>query len=195
MSVGRMRAKGLTLAVVCATALVGAGMSMAAKPKKQRLAAPVNCGALIPAALAERLTGLGITSVTASMKKGTDGWSSTCRYHVAPAAGSSPAISLSIYPMTVAKRAAFNKGLVSVATQAARAALAPQCQPGYTVPEGTPPISPSDCIVMHPFGPGSFEFGSAGLVFGTAKYYVADLSVHGDEAQEALMREVVAKLR
>jgi hypothetical protein len=190
-----MRAKGLTLAVVCATALGGAGMSTAATPKKPHLAAPVNCGALIPAALADSLTGLGITSVTASTKKSKDGWFSTCRYHTASDAGSSSAISLSIYPMTAAKRAAFMKGLASAAAHAASAALAPKCQPGYTVPEGTPPIKPSDCIVMHPFGSGSFEFGSAGLVVGTDKYFVSDLSVRGDDAQEALMRDVVARLR
>ena len=87
------------------------------------------------------------------------------------------------------------KGLVSAAARARSAALAPQCQPGYTVPAGAPPIKPSDCVVLHPFGPGSFEFGSSGLVFATAKYYIDDLSAHGDEAQEALMREVIAKLR
>ena len=47
---------------------------------------------------------------------------------------------------------------------------------------------------MHPVGPDSFEFGSAGLVFGTPKYYVNDVSIHGDEAQEALMRAVAARL-
>jgi hypothetical protein len=195
VSVGRTQAKGSVLAVVCAAALVGAAMSTAAAPKKPALAAPVNCGKLIPVSLAERLTALGITSVTASTKKVKDGWVSSCRYHSATDAGSSPAISLVIYPMTAAKRTAFMKGLVSAAARATSAALAPQCQPGYTVPEGAPPIKPSDCVVLHPFGPASFEFGSSGLVYATAKYYVDDLSVHGDEAQEALMREVIAKLR
>ncbi len=195
MSVSRTQAKGLLLAVVCAAVLVGAGMSTAATPKKPPLAAPVNCGKLISASLAESLTRLGITAVTASTKKVKDGWVSSCRYHAATDDGSSPAISLVIYPMTAAKRTAFMKGLVSAAARARSAALAPQCQPGYTVPEGAPPITPSDCVVLHPFGPASFEFGSSGLVFATAKYYVDDLSVHGDEAQEALMREVIAKLR
>jgi hypothetical protein len=195
MSVSRSQAKGLLLAVVCAAALLGAGMSTAATPKKPPLAAPVNCGKLISASLAEGLTRLGITTVTASTKKVKDGWVSSCRYHAATDDGSSPAISLVIYPMTAAKRTAFMKGLVSAAARARSAALAPQCQPGYTVPEGAPPITPSDCVVLHPFGPASFEFASFGLVFATAKYYVDDLSVHGDEAQEALMREVIAKLR
>jgi hypothetical protein len=195
MWVSRIGAKGLTLAVVCATALLVAGMSTAATPKKPRLPAPVNCGALIPAAVAERLTGLGITSVAASMKTGKDGWFSICRYHTATEIGASAAISLSIYPMTAARRTAFVKGIASAAAHAAGAALAPQCQPGYTVPDGAPPISLSDCVVLHPFGPGSFEFGNAGLVYGTAKYFVNDVSVHGDDAQEALMRAVVAKLR
>jgi hypothetical protein len=97
--------------------------------------------------------------------------------------------------MTAAKRTAFVKGLASAAAHAGSAALSPQCQPGYTVPEGSPPVEPSDCVVLHPFGPGSFEFGSAGLVFATAKYFVDDVSVHGDGAQEALMRDVIAKLR
>ena len=87
------------------------------------------------------------------------------------------------------------KGLASAAARAASAALAPQCQPGYTVPEGAPPITPSDCTVMHPFGARSFEFGSMGLVVAMAKYFVDDVSIHGDEAQEALMREVIARLR
>ena len=195
MSVSRTQAKGLLLAVVCAAVLAGAGMSAAATPKKPPLAAPVNCGKLISASLAESLTRLGITAVTASTKKVKDGWVSSCRYHAATDDGSSPAISLVIYPMTAAKRTAFMKGLVSAAARARSAALAPQCQPGYTAPEGAPPITPSDCVVLHPFGPASFEFGSSGLVFATAKYYVDDLSVHGDEAQEALMREVIAKLR
>lgn len=194
MSVSRMRAKASLLAVVCAAPLVGAGMSAAAAPKKPAQVAPVNCAKLIPASLAESLTALGITSVTASTKTLKGGWHSSCRYHTATDAGSSPAISLDIYPMTAAKKTAFMKGLVSAAAHASSAALAPQCQPGYTVPEGTPPIDPSDCTLMHPFGPGSFEFGSAGLVFTTAKYFLDDLSVHGDEAQEALMRELIAKL-
>jgi hypothetical protein len=189
MSRSQMRASGVLLAVGCAAALVGAGMSTAALPKK-----PVNCGKLIPASLAESLTGLGITSVTASTKTVKGGWYSSCRYHTATDAGSSSAISLVIYPMTAAKRAAFAKGLASAAVHAASAALMPECQPGYTVPEGTPPITLSDCVLLHPFGPSSFEFGSAGLVFTTAKYFLDDLSVHGDEAQEALMRELIAKL-
>jgi hypothetical protein len=194
MSVSRMWAKASLLAVVCAAALVGAGMSAAAPPKKPTQVAPVNCGKLIPASLAERLTGLGITSVTASTKTLEGGWTSTCRYHTAKDSGSSSAISLIIYPMTAAKRKVFFKGLESVAAHAASAALAPQCQPGYTVPEGTPPITPSDCVVMHPFGPSSYEFGSAGLVVASVKYLVNDLSIHGDAAQEALMRKLIAKL-
>ena len=195
MSVSRMRAKGLLLAVVCAAALVGAGMSTAALPKKPAQVAPVNCGKLIPASLAERLTGLGITSVTATTKTVKGGWTSTCRYHTATDAGSSPAITLVIYPMTAAKRKVFFKGLESAAAHAASAAVAPQCQPGYSVPEGTPPIKPSDCTVLHPFGARSYEFGSAGLVVASAKYLVDDLSINGDGAQEALMRGVIAKLR
>lgn len=113
MSVSRTQAKGLLLAVVCAAALAGAGMSEAATPKKPPLAAPVNCGKLISASLAEGLTRLGITTVTASTKKVKDGWVSSCRYHAATDDGSSPAISLVIYPMTAAKRTAFMKGLVS----------------------------------------------------------------------------------
>lgn len=189
-----MRAKGLLLAVPSAAALMGAGMSTAAPPKKPANVAPVDCGKLIPAALAESLTGLGITSVTASTKKVKDGWFSSCRYRTATDAGSSSAISLGIYPMTAAKRTMFVKGLASAAASAARATLMPQCQPGYTVPDGTPSIRPSDCVVLHPFGAASFEFGSAGLVVATAKYFVDDLSVHGDDAQEALMREAIAKL-
>ena len=196
MSVSRMRGEGLLLAVVCAAALVGAGMSTAAPPKKPaKIAPPVSCVKLIPASLAESLTGLGITSVTATTKTVKGGWYSSCRYHAATDTGTSSAISLVIYPMTAAKRAAYVKGLASAAAHAASAALAPQCQPGYTVPEGTPPIEPSDCTVMHPFGPASFEFGSVGLVVAMAKYFVNDISIHGDNAQEALMREVIAKLR
>ena len=192
-----MRAKGLLLAVVSSAALVGAGVSTAAATKPARVPPPVNCAKLIPAALAESLTGLGITSVAASTKTVKGGWYSTCRYHTATDAGSSPAISLAIYPMTAAKRAAFAKGLVNVAARAASAALAPQCQPGYAVPEGSPPVDPSDCVVLHPLesrSSASYEFGSAGLVVATAKYFVDDVSIHGDVAQEALMREVVAKL-
>ena len=193
MSVSRMRAKALLLAVVCAAPLVGAGMSAAA-PKKPAQVAPVNCAKLIPASRAESLTALGITSVTANTKTFKGGWYSRCRYHTATDAGSSSAISLDIYPVTAAKKTAFMKGLASAAAHASSAALAPQCQPGYTVPEGTPPIDPSDCTLLHPFGSGSFEFGSAGLVFATATYFVDDVSVHGDKAQEALMRELIAKL-
>jgi hypothetical protein len=170
-------------------------MSTAALPKNSAVAPPVTCGKLIPASRAESATGLGITSVTAITKTVKGGWYSSCRYHSPTDAAGSPAISLVIYPMTAAKRAAFVKGLANAAAHAAGAALAPQCQPGYTAPEGARPIQPSDCVVLHPFGPGSFEFGSAGLVFATAKYFVDDVSTHGDEAQEALMREVVAKLR
>jgi hypothetical protein len=194
LSVSRIRVKGVLLAVVCAAALVGAGLSTAAPPKKPRLAAPVNCGKLIPASLAASLTGLGITSVTATTKTVKGVWTSTCRYHTATDAGSSLAITLVIYPMTAAKRTVFFKGLESAAAHAASAALAPQCQPGYTVPEGTPPVKPSDCIVLHPFGPSSYEFGSAGLVVASEKYLVDDVSIHGDDAQEALMRKVIAKL-
>jgi hypothetical protein len=170
-------------------------MSTAATPKKPAKIAPLSCVKLIPASLAESLTGLGITSVTATTKTVTGGWYSSCRYHTATDTGTSSAISLVIYPMTAAKRAAYVKGLASAAAHAASAALAPQCQPGYTVPEGTPPIEPSDCTVMHPFGPASFEFGSVGLVVAMPKYFIDDLSIHGDKAQEALMREVIAKLR
>jgi hypothetical protein len=192
-----MRAKGFLLAVVSSAALVGAGVSTAAATKPVRIPPPVNCAKLVPASLAESLTSLGITSVTASTKTVKGGWYSTCRYHTATDAGISSAISLAIYPMTAAKRAAFAKGLANVAARAASAALAPQCQPGYAVPEGSPPVDPSDCVVLHPLesrSSASYEFGSAGLFVATAKYFVDDVSIHGDVAQEALMREVVAKL-
>ena len=90
MSVSRTQAKGLLLAVVCAAVLAGAGMSAAATPKKPPLAAPVNCGKLISASLAESLTRLGITAVTASTKKVKDGWVSSCRYHAATDDGTRP---------------------------------------------------------------------------------------------------------
>jgi hypothetical protein len=195
MSESPMRAKGLLIAVVCVAALVGAGVSAAAPAKKPAQVAPVNCGKLIPASRAESLTRLGITSVTATTKTVKGGWYSSCRYHTAKDTGSSSAISLDIYPMTAAKTTAYLKGLVSVAARASSAALAPQCQPGYTVPAGAPPITPSDCIVMHPFGASSYEFGSTGLVVGLTKYFVNIVSIHGDDAQEALMRAVIAKLR
>jgi hypothetical protein len=189
-----MRAKGSLLAVVSTAALVGAGMSTAA-PRKPALAAPVNCAKLIPASRAESLTKLGITAVTASTKKVEHGWVSSCRYRTPTDTDSSSAISLVVYAMTPARKTAYLKGLVSVAAQARKAFLAPKCQPGYKVPEGARPVQPSDCTVMHPFGSASYEFGSTGLVYGTVKYFVNDVSVHGDEAQEALMREAIAKLR
>ena len=124
------------------------------------------------------------------------GWYSICRYHAATDTGTSPAISLAVYPMTPAKRTAFQKGLVSVAALAAK-----------RVPRATAPArlrrpggrtgDRSERLHRHASlrsGQRSFEFGSAGLVFGTPKYYVNDVSIHGDEAQEALMRAVTAKL-